>query len=201
MSEIPGDTGERLIRSFAEVEIRATGDGRTLCGIACPFGRMAEIRDAGGSYNEVIHRGAFARTIAERGPERVKVLSQHDGRSNPIGRASLLREDPAGLYAEMRISKTQAGDEALELIRDGALDGLSIGFTPVTSDHDHARNLVHRHEVKLHEISTVTWPAYETARVAHVRWQPGDLADLIQLDLERRRAQLAITLSGAKVHV
>ncbi len=180
-----------ITRAFTDAEVRTTGDGgRTLVGIAAPFDTPIEV----GGYTESIRRGAFARTIAERGPGRVKVLSQHNDRSNPIGRASLLREDPAGLYAELKVSKTQAGDEVLELIRDGALDGLSIGFIPVTDQHHPDRNLVERTEVRLQEISCVTWPAYADARVSQVR---SSLTPSASLDLARRRTALAAILSGA----
>lgn len=91
-----------ITRAFADCEVRTTGDGgRTLVGIAAPFDTPIDV----GGYTESIRRGAFARTIAERGPGRVKVLAQHTSTSNPIGRAHLLREDPSGLYAELRIAR------------------------------------------------------------------------------------------------
>ena len=102
----------------ADLEIR--GDGRTVVGIAVPFDAPTPIRDASGSYTELFRRGAFAKTISERG-DRVKFLAQHDRRAMPLGRATLLREDAAGLYAEFRVSQTRDGDDALALIRDGAL--------------------------------------------------------------------------------
>ena len=175
----------------ADLQIREspTDDGRTLCGVAVPFGVPTDV----GGYVESFSRGSFTRTISERGPGRVKVLAQHSSGVNPIGRATVLREDPQGLYAELRISKTQAGDEALELIRDGALDGLSIGFQPVRESQDPRTGVVHRTEVRLHEISIVNWPAYDGARVAHVR---SSISPLSSLDLARRRAALVAAITG-----
>jgi Escherichia/Staphylococcus phage prohead protease len=156
---------ERLIRAHpADLEIR--GDGRTVTGIAAPFDAVAEVSDGGGRYSERFVRGAFSRTIAERG--MVKVLAQHNRESLPIGRSSLLREDSQGLYAELRVSKTSLGDEVLELVRDGALDSLSIGFQPVR-ERSSADGVVERLEVRLREISIVPFPAYEAALIGGVR--------------------------------
>lgn len=175
---------DRLTRAtLADLEVR--GDGRTVVGIAVPFDAPTAIRDASGSYDEVIRRGAFARTIRERG-NRVKFLAQHDHRVLPLGRAHLLREDPTGLYAELRVSQTTAGDEVLELVRDGALDALSIGFRPQRDRWSADRSMVERLEVRLDEISAVAFPAYESALIAGVR---GDL-HVIPSESAHRRLEL-----------
>ncbi|MBP7632268.1 MAG: HK97 family phage prohead protease [Acidimicrobiales bacterium] len=160
-------TIDRLTRANP-VDLEVRGDGRTVVGIAVPFDRSTPIRDASGSYDESFRRGAFARTIRERG-DRVKFLAQHDRRSLPLGRAHMLREDAAGLYAEFRVSATTAGDEALELIRDGALDALSIGFRPIRDRWSADRSTVERLEVRLDEVSAVAFPAYSDALIAAVR--------------------------------
>ena len=85
--------------------------------------------------------------------------------------ATVLREDPQDLYMEARISQTQAGDEALRLIEDHALDGLSIGFEVICEDFDTRANLRTLRELKLHEISLVNFPAYTQAVVSGVRSQ------------------------------
>ena len=47
----------------------------------------------------------------------------------PIGVFDEIKEDSHGLYVKGRLAlKTQAGQEAYELLKMGALDGLSIGF-------------------------------------------------------------------------
>lgn len=160
----------------ADLEIR--GDGRTVVGIAVPFDAPTPIRDASGSYTELFRRGAFAKTISERG-DRVKFLAQHDRRAMPLGRATLLREDAAGLYAEFRVSQTRDGDDALALIRDGALDALSIGFRPVKDVWNRDRSMVERTEARLDEVSAVSFPAYDGALIAGVRTAVTDLSDLI----------------------
>lgn len=158
----------------ADLEVR--GDGRTVVGIAVPYDAPTAIRDHSGSYTEIFRRGAFAKTISERG-DRVKFLAQHDRRSMPLGKATLLREDASGLYGEFRVSNTTAGDEALELIRDGALDAFSVGFRPVKDRKNANGSLVERLEAGLDEVSAVAFPAYDGALIGGVRTGMfGDLA-------------------------
>jgi len=97
------------------------------------------------------------------------MLFQHKT-DTPIGRATMLEERPEGLYGEFRISKTEAGDEALELIRDGVLSNLSVGFQPLK---DEKRNgVVNRLRAHLAEVSLVTFGAYGmAASVAGIREQ------------------------------
>jgi HK97 family phage prohead protease len=176
----------RLTRAHAtDLEVRSAG--RTIVGIACPFDTPTEIDHA---LSEIIRPGAFARTIAERGPERVKLLAQHNSDVLPLGRATLLREDSAGLYAELTVSKTRDGDEALQLVRDGALDGLSIGFGAVRNGYP-SNGVIERLEIKLFEISLVSWPAYDAARITALRGQSAPTSDLLALRrFELRRASM-----------
>jgi uncharacterized protein len=158
---------DNLSRAFAgDIEVRASAEGRTVTGIVVPFDRTARVSDGGPSYDEAFQRGAFAKTIAERG-SKVKLLSQHNSRTNPLGRATLLREDAAGLYGEFSVSRTQAGDEALELIRDGALDSFSVGFSGIKAEK--RSGVLWRTEVALREASLVTFPAYSDALVSGLR--------------------------------
>ncbi len=159
---------EPLLTRVAPVDLEIRDDGRTVVGLAMPFDTPAEIRDGPSSFVEVFRKGAFEKTIAERG-DRVKALAQHDHRNLPLGRVTKLREDSAGLYAELRMSKTRDADEVLELVKDGALDSFSIGFNPVRDRWSSDGSHVERLEVGLREVSLVAFPAYESARVLAVR--------------------------------
>lgn len=192
--------GPKLIRHHAvDLEVRG-GDGRTVEGIACPFDEVAEIRELSGTYNEVVRFGAFARTIAERA-DKVRFLASHNHQTFPLGKPTELREDTAGLWMSARISKTTAGDEALELIKDGALDGLSIGFRPIQNRwHDgetwDAPRLCERLEVALMEVSAVAVPAFDGARLLalrsaeHNHYFDADAPRVLSAELARRRLQL-----------
>lgn len=119
---------ETLLRTFTpELEVRAAskgGDGRTIEGLAVPYGQRQRITP---DLVEQFARGAFNAQIAAA--HRVKFARDHPRLGGAvIGRAVELRDDAAGLWGAWRVSATQAGDEALELARDGVLDELSIGF-------------------------------------------------------------------------
>ncbi|MGP3708944.1 HK97 family phage prohead protease [Gordonia paraffinivorans] len=131
------------------------GTGRTVHGLAVPFGQVVEIDDAYGSYRERFERGAFRRTIADRA-HKVKLFTQHDRRRLPIGKATELRETDDGLFAAFEVAATTAGDDALELIRSGVVDNFSIGFRPMRDRRD--GDIVTRTEVALLEVSLVSDP-------------------------------------------
>lgn len=155
-----------LERTLAH-DLSTRGDGRTVFGIAVPFDREARVNDGLGPYTEVFKRGAFAKTIREQGA-KVKLLVNHDKMSRlPIGRATSLREDAAGLYGEFRISATREGDEALTLVSDGVVDAFSVGFAPIQERESDGR--VERTEVSLREVSLVAFPAYADAAIAGLR--------------------------------
>lgn len=167
------NTPTQLHRAFQpDLELARGGDGRTIVGLAVPFDVETYVKDPGTPvYREVFRHGAFAKTIKERS-SLVKFLLMHDKNKLPLGVAKDLREDASGLYAELRVSKTREGDEILELVKDGALDGLSAGFRPILpgpAARITPNQLVERREVALNEISLVGQAAYLEAKVLALR--------------------------------
>jgi HK97 family phage prohead protease len=155
-----------------DLEIRTTGDGRTICGICVPYNVEQRIN---ANLVEVFKAGAFSRVIPNA--HRVKLLVGHDSQALPIGRATLLREDTNGLYGEFRVSKGNRSDDILELVRDGALSELSIGFQPL-KDNRRKDGVVERIAAHLAEVSLVTFGAYgHAAQVVGVR-QESDTPNL-----------------------
>ncbi len=136
-------------------------DGRTLTGIAVPYGTETKI----GSYTETFRRGAFA----DADPAQVPLMAQHNREQLPIGRATSFTEDDAGLTAELRVSQTAAGDDVLALIKDGAVTGLSVGFVPVENAWNPERTRVERVRARLVELSVTAFPAYDGAKILAVR--------------------------------
>jgi uncharacterized protein len=167
----------------ADLEVRS--DGRTIAGICVPFDSPARIAENGIRFWESFKRGAFTKSINERG-SKVKLLAAHDSQNLPIGRATLLREDAKGLYGEFKVSATRAGDEVLALVQDGALDSFSIGFRPIRDKWTPDRTRCDRLEVALSEVSVVTFPAYPGASIDGVRSLSSSLA-LRRLDLLEQR--------------
>jgi len=121
--------------------------------------------------NDVIKSGAFTKSLAERGKKGVKLLYQHKS-DMPIGVFDEIVEDSHGLYVKGRLAlKTQAGQEAYELLKMGALDGLSIGFrvNPKEVSYDKRKNQRIIKEVDLMEISLVTFPMNPKATVRQIK--------------------------------
>ena len=114
----------------------------------------------------VIHPGAFLKTIAEQS-NRIKILWQHDS-WEPIGIPLSLHEGDGALIIHGRISQTQRGTDAVQLMKDGVVDALSIGFDATKFDFEETEDgelTRHVREVRLWEISLVTWGADDKAKI------------------------------------
>ncbi|MEM9732595.1 MAG: HK97 family phage prohead protease [Pseudomonadota bacterium] len=113
--------------------------------------------------------GAFAKSLSKKQGGGIRMLFQHDP-SEPIGTWETIREDAKGLYVEGRISPSSVkGAEVLGLMRDGAIDGLSIGFRTLRSTHDRKSGVRTIREADLWEISIVTFPMLPQARIDTVK--------------------------------
>lgn len=178
-----------ILRSFAldDLVVRADGDGRTVEAYAAVFNTPTEIKDFDGHYLEVIDRAAFNGAI-NRG-SKVGVLFNHgrdiygnpsDRYSMPIGTPESIKADTRGLHTVTRIAKTPLGDEVLELMRSGAIDGFSFSGRPIRSQRQPAGSglpTILRTELSLREYGPAVFRAYDDARVLAVRAE--DLADTI----------------------
>ena len=132
------------------------------------YGSVFGNKDLG---NDVIERGAFLKSLKKRKPQNVKLLYQHKS-DMPIGVFDEIKEDDHGLVVKGRLAlKTQAGAEAYELLKMGALDGLSIGFrvNPKEVSYDKRGNKRIIKEVDLMEVSLVTFPMNPQATVRSVK--------------------------------
>jgi HK97 family phage prohead protease len=116
---------------------------------------------------DVVRAGAFAQSLSRGGG--VGMLLSHVG-GRTAGRWTTIREDGRGLFVRGFVSgETAAGRTALQMIGDGTLDGLSIGFVA----RDWSPRVVRGRELKrieLREISLVSAPMLAGARFG----VPGD---------------------------
>ncbi len=130
----------------------------TITGYASLFGVEDQTRD-------MVMPGAFRASLARRPPSAVRMLFQHNP-AQPVGVWEEIREDARGLYVRGRLSEGVAkSDDLRRLLRDGAIDGLSIGFRAVKARR-HAKGSRLLTEIDLWEISIVTFPMLTGARVA-----------------------------------
>tara|TARA_R110002012_G_scaffold25982_1_gene85262 strand:+ start:472 stop:1260 length:789 start_codon:yes stop_codon:yes gene_type:complete len=121
--------------------------------------------------NDVIQTGAFRKSLRKRGKRGVKLLYQHKS-DMPIGVFDSIKEDEHGLYVKGRLAlKSTAGRDAYELLKMGALDGMSIGFRANPDEISYDKRTKKRMigEVDLMEISLVTFPMNPKATVLSVK--------------------------------
>jgi HK97 family phage prohead protease len=141
--------------------VSVTGDG-AVEGYASLFGEVDQARD-------MVMPGAFTQTLRNRGLRRIPMLFQHDP-SEPVGIWLELREDMRGLWARGRlIPEVARGRELLALVREGAIDGLSIGYRTVRGRIDPKTRIRRLYQVDLWEVSIVTFPLLTGARVHAVK--------------------------------
>jgi HK97 family phage prohead protease len=132
-------------------------------GIAATFNR-------GDRAGDIVLPGAFGRLDSGR----VRLLWQHRP-DQPIGVWEELRETPEGLFVRGRLLlDVQQGREAHALLKAGAVDALSIGFTvpPGGAELEAATGLRRLKRIELWEVSIVTFPADQEARIRRVRTAP-----------------------------
>lgn len=155
---VPGATPELklLSRPLAQVQPDGVFEG---------YASLFNLPDLG---KDVVEPGAFAQSLARRGPAGIKLLWQHDP-GEPIGRWLSLQEDGRGLFVRGRLSLgVRRARDIHALMRDGAVDGLSIGFRTLRQRAE-PRGLRRLLQIDLWEISVVTFPMLPQARISAVK--------------------------------
>jgi HK97 family phage prohead protease len=107
-----------------------------------------------------------AGSIEIEDPTKIKLLSQHDMKK-PVGRmiASEIRED--GIYATFKLSRSQAGSDALIMASENLVSGLSIG-AEIKSSKPSRNGYTVVTAATLKEVSLVTEPAFKSAQVLEI---------------------------------
>ncbi|MEX0854096.1 MAG: HK97 family phage prohead protease [Bauldia sp.] len=164
--------------AFAPLEVKfAEGDG-VAAGTFTGYGAIFGNQDG---YGDVIEKGAFKDTLREwKKLKRLPpMLSQHGGwfmsdqDGIPVGKWTGMGEDENGLAVEGRLINldTERGKGIYGAMKEGVLDGLSIGYFPKefelgTKPEEPRRKLK---KVELVEVSIVTFPANAEARVTGMK--------------------------------
>ncbi|MGE4352325.1 MAG: HK97 family phage prohead protease [Bdellovibrionales bacterium] len=144
--------------------VKSLAEDGLFVGYASVFGNVD-------SYNEIVARGAFKRSLSAWQAKNASpaMLWMHDP-TMPIGLWVAMGEDENGLVVQGRLAlSTQKGREAYELLKMRAVTGLSIGYRVVSSKIDRKRKAKILTDVDLFEVSLVTFPANEAARVSVVK--------------------------------
>lgn len=154
-------------------------------GIVEGYGSVFNVVDQGG---DVVEKGAFAGSLSRTLP---KMLWQHDP-SQVLGVWDAVDEDDTGLKMRGRINlQKQLGRDVLSDIKMGAINGMSIGYrTRKSGNQGNARVLK---EVDLWEVSLVTFPMNEAARIDAVK-----AADMTEREMERTLRDAGMSRSVAR---
>lgn len=148
-------------KDFA-LSIKSIDDDGTFEGYASVFSNVD-------SYGEKVMPGAFGGSLARHRREgtRPLLLWQHNP-DEPLGVWVDMAEDGKGLWGKGRLLPgVRRADEALILLRAGAVQGLSIGYQELKTEPDgNHRKLI---ELDLVEASIVSFPANRRARVETVK--------------------------------
>lgn len=130
------------------------------------FKGYASVFDGVDSYGDTIKKGAFLEALEKGMP---KMFFNHDTYELPIGKWVKCVEDDTGLYVEGELTKgLKEADEVALALKAGTVDGLSIGFS-VKADgleyNEETDGYVITKVHRLREISIVTFPADDSARI------------------------------------
>lgn len=175
-------------RASEPLETRASEDGNEMIGYASVFG----VKD---SHGTIIDQGAFTQTM-KRQKRTIRVLHNHDS-NRVIGKPKQrggMKQDDYGLYTRSIISSHIGWvADVMEQVRNGDIDGLSIGFWILASKwvtaegeektlgdmtwEEYLTATRHITKVKLAEWSATPFPSNEAARIEQVR---SELFDLYQ---------------------
>lgn len=184
--------------AFTTLEVRAidesSDDGWTVSGYAAVFDSPSEPLP----WTEYVKRGAFRKTIKDGAD--VRLLIDHTG--VPLARTKsktlTLREDDKGLYMEARLDP--ANPDAVKMrsaLMRGDVSQMSFAFETVKDGWNKERTVRELKEVRLHDVSIVTYPAYEETSAEMRNNQSTDTPVGTVSPISLRKAQIALARARA----
>jgi len=177
-------------------EIKEVSEDGTFSGYASTFNNMDSDRD-------IIEQGAFTKTLNKKNIKDIKLLWYHDARK-PIGVWEEMTQDQKGLFVKGRlILEVEQAREAYALMKAGAINTMSIGFSIDQDGYtiDEKRRARRIKSVDLWEVSIVTFPANKRAKIQRVKsavpFQDLKLADRGRIyDFEKAESRIAQWAGG-----
>lgn len=162
------------------------------------YGSVFGVED---SYSDVVVKGAFQKSLsswAEKG--RLPSLLWQHKMSEPIGIYTEMKEDDHGLYVKGRllIDDDLLAKRAYAHAKAGSLGGLSIGFILKDWEYDSSKGVYLLKEIDLWEVSLVTMPANDEARISEVKSMLEKGETPSPTVIERALREVGFTRSQAK---
>lgn len=179
-----------------DFEIREDSDGMTFTGYAAVFNSDSQPLP----FVEQIAPGAFKRTLNAR--NNIRLLLNHDTSrvlATTRSKTMSLAEDGKGLLVNARLPQTSYGIDTAIALREGLIDSMSFGFTVPRGGDSWSEDGQRRtlREVRLHEVSVVTFPAYEST-TASVR-DYSRLAVRASVDVDELTAAIDALAAGEQL--
>jgi uncharacterized protein len=145
-------------------ELKSLSDAGTFSG----YGSVFNVKD---SYGDIVAPGAFVESLAtQKAAGRLPAMLWQHRSAEPLGVYTSMEEDSLGLKVEGQLAlSTVRGAEAHSLMKMGALSGLSIGYVTRDDSYDKATGINTLKKLDLWEVSLVTFPANDAARVQGVK--------------------------------
>ena len=131
---------------------------RTISGVAVPWGAVATVSDG--------TRVRFERGSLPVNGKKPKLLKYHDD-TQPVGIVTSRLDTEKGMMFTARISATSEGNDMIELIKDQAIDAVSVGVNPIDFSYDDQGVMVISRGDWV-ELSLVTAPAFKGATITEV---------------------------------
>ena len=150
-----------MIRLTAQNTFVLAEDGespRSISGVAVPWNTEATVSDG--------TRVKFERGSLPITGKKPKLLKYHDS-EQPVGVVTGRLDSEEGMLFTARISATSEGNDMLELIKDEAIDSVSVGVDVVDASYDDNGTMVIK-KASWVELSLVTAPAFKGAMITEV---------------------------------
>lgn len=162
------------------------------------YGSVFGVKD---SYDDIVVPGAFASSLAvwKEKNSLPSLLWQHQI-AEPIGVYTEMREDDVGLFVKGRllIDDDPLARRAHAHMKAGSLTGLSIGYILKDWEYDRTKEAFLLKEIDLWEVSPVTFPSNDEARVSDVKsaFARGEMPN--QKSIERVLRDVGLSRTQAK---
>lgn len=176
-------------------EIKSISDSGAFTGYGSVFG----VKDI---CSDIVIKGAFANSLnkwKEKG--RLPALLWQHKMDEPIGYHTKMVEDDNGLYLEgqLLIDDDPLAKRAHAHMKAKSLSGLSIGYILNDYDYDKEKSAFILKDIDLWEVSVVTFPANDEARIDNVKsiFESGDIPPPKEIERVLRDVGLSRTQAKA----
>lgn len=133
------------------------------------YGSVFGVKD---SYSDIVVQGAFQKSLEQHKEKgSLPALLWQHRMDEPIGVYTEMKEDENGLFVKGRllIDDDPLAKRAHAHLKAGSISGLSIGYSLNDYEYDNQKDAFILKDVDLWEVSLVTFPANEEARISDVK--------------------------------